>query len=165
MRDEVRQMDEKNILVGIFLLIMGFAMMAMTFVYFKTKKLNLSWLTFGAIYSIGLIILFTENLLKEYLHILPTDKFYSFFSLIILFIGIMLSFIFYAKKSDRYLIAGILLSVGIHFIPFNSIYTYVLSVGLIINASLIFIKKDFPIIRTLLIDALMKITLGLFLML
>lgn len=72
----------------------------------------------------------------------------------------MLSFILLANKGERYVIAGILFSVGIHFIPFNSIYTIILSVLVSLNAICSSIKKDSTIYMALMIDALLKTLMG-----
>lgn len=158
-------MEGNYALIGIFLFIIGIAMYSMTISYFKTRKLNISWMFFGVFYTLGLFLLFSDNPLKTYLQIGSTDKFYSIFSLIILFFGIMLSYIIYGKKGDKFIMAGVLFSVGVHFIPFNTIYTYILSVGLMINAVSIFIRKDTSIFKVLFVDATMKVSLGLFLIL
>lgn len=77
----------------------------------------------------------------------------------------MLSFIILANKGEKYVIAGILFSVGIHFLPFNSIYTIILSVLVSLNAIYTFIKKDSSIYVTLMIDALLKTLMGFVLLL
>lgn len=151
-------------LIGIFLFVIGFAMALMTLAYQKTKKLNLAWGCFGIFYTVGLLLLLTENPLKEVLQISSNHKFYNISSLFILFIGIMLSYVIGSKKGDRYIIAGVLFSVGLHFLPFHTIYTYVLSVGLMANAIVVFYKKDISIVKVLTIDALMKLSLGMLLM-
>lgn len=66
---------------------------------------------------------------------------------------------FVVKKGDKYIVGKILFSVVAHFIQFNTIYSYILSVALIANVILIFIKKDNSIFIILSIDAIIKITL------
>lgn len=156
-------MDKGYLLIGIFLLVIGFAMALMTVTYQNTKKLNLAWGCFGMFYTMGLLLLLTENPVKDALQISSNHKFYNISSLVILFIGIMLSYVIGSKKGDRYIIAGVLFSVGVHFLPFHTIYTYVLSVGLMANAIVVFYKEDSSILKVLTIDALMKLSLGMFL--
>lgn len=118
-------MNNGYLLIGIFLLVIGFAMALMTVAYQKTSKLNLAWGCFGMFYTVGLLLLLTDNPWKEALQISSNYKFYNISSLIILFIGIMLSYVIGSKKGDRYIIAGVLFSAGVHFLPFHTIYTYV----------------------------------------
>ena len=109
-------------------------------------------------------MLMTENPIKSYLGVSSDSNFYSIPSLIILIIGIMLSFVILSKKGERYVIAGILFSVGIHFLPFDSIYTIILSILVSLNAIYSFLKKDSSIYKTIIIDALLKIAMGIVLL-
>lgn len=151
----------QHLFIGLFLIIMGFAMMIMTVVYDKTNKLNLSWSCFGVLYTLGILLLFTNNPIKDQLHIVSTKQFFSITSLIILFIGIMLSYIIFSKKGERYIIAGVLFSVGVHFIPFDTMYTYILAIIIMVNAISVFFNKNRSIIQVCFIDAMLKIVLGI----
>lgn len=150
----------KEGLLGLFLIIMGLSMFLMCLVYYKTKKMGYAWMSFGFLYTLGILMLMTDNPIKSYLNVSSNSNFYSIPSLIILIIGIMLSFILLTNKGERYVIAGILFSVGIHFLPFNSIYTIILSVLVILNALYSSIKKDSTIYTAIMIDALLKILMG-----
>lgn len=88
---------------------------------------------------------------------------FSITSLIILFIGIMLSYIIFSKKGERYIIAGVLFSVGVHFIPFDTMYTYILAIIIMVNAISVFFNKNRSIIQVCCIDAMLKILLGVYL--
>lgn len=151
----------QHLFIGLFLIIMGFAMFTMTAVYDKTNRLNLSWSCFGVLYTLGILLLFTNNPIKDQLHIVSTKQFFSIASLVILFVGIMLSYIIFSKKGERYIIAGVLFSVGVHFIPFDSIYTYILAILIIVNAISVFFKETRSIIQVCAIDAMLKIVLGI----
>lgn len=155
----------KEGLLGLFLIIMGLSMLLMCLVYYKTKTMKYSWMAFGSLYTLGILLLMTNNPIKAYLNVSPNRGFYSIPSLIVLIIGIMLSFILLSKKGERYVISGILLSVGIHFLPFNSIYTIILSILVCINAIFSFIRKESSIYKTLLMDAFLKIAMGFVLLL
>lgn len=93
------------------------------------------------------------------------SHFYSIPSLIILIIGIILSFVLLTSKGEKYVISGILLCVGIHFLAFNSIYTIILSALVSLNAIYSFVKKDCSIYKILMIDALLKSFMGVLLLL
>ncbi len=150
----------KEGLLGLFLIIMGLSMFMMCSVYYKTRKMQYGWMTFGFFYTFGILMLMTDNPIKSYLKVSSNSNFYSIPSLIILIIGIMLSYILLSDKGEKYVIVGILFSVGVHFIPFTSIYTIVLSALVTLNALYSFIKKDSSVFKTLLIDALLKIVMG-----
>ena len=126
--------------------------------------MKFAWISFGVLYTLGILMLMTDNPIKLYLGVSSDSKFYSIPSLIILIIGIMLSFIILSKEGERYVIAGILFSVGIHFLPFNSIYTIILSILVSLNAIYSFLKKDSSIYKTIIIDALLKIGMGIVLL-
>lgn len=155
----------KEGLLGLFLIIMGLSMFLMCLVYYKSKKMGYAWMSFGFLYTFGILMLMTDNPIKSCLNVSSDSNFYSILSLMILIIGIMLSFILLANKGERYVIAGILFSVGIHFLPFNSIYTIILSVLVSLNAIYSFVKKDSSIFNTLMIDALLKTLMGFVLLL
>lgn len=157
-------MSQQHLLIGLFLIIMGFAMITMTIAYYKTHKLNLSWSCFGILYTLGLYLLFTNNPIKNQLNIASTNQFFSIASLVMLFVGIMLSYIIFSKKGERYIIAGVLFSVGVHFIPFDSIYTYILAILIMVNAISVFFKENRSIIHVCAIDAMLKILLGIYLL-
>ena len=148
-------MQGKEGVIGLFLIIMGISMFLMCLVYYKTSKMKYAWMAFGFLYTIGILMLMTNNPIKTYLNVSSNSRFYSIPSLIILMIGIMLSFILLSNKGEKYVISGILFSVGIHFIPFNSIYTMILSGLVSLNAIYSFVKKD-----SLLIDYLEKIIIN-----
>lgn len=154
----------KEGLLGLFLIIMGLSMLLMCFVYYKTKVMKYSWIAFGFLYTLGIFMLMTDNFIKAYLHVSSNSNFYSVSSLIVLIIGIMLSFVLFSKKGEKYIIASILLSVGIHFLPFNSVWTIILSILVSLNAIYPFIKKDSSIYTTIIIDALLKATMGIVLL-
>ncbi len=154
----------KEGLLGLFLIVMGLSMFLMCLVYYKVKKMKFAWISFGVIYTLGILMLMTENPIKSYLGVSSDSNFYSIPSLIILIIGIMLSFVILSKKGERYVIAGILFSVGIHFLPFDSIYTIILSILVSLNAIYSFLKKDSSIYKTIIIDALLKIAMGIVLL-
>ena len=151
----------KEGLLGLFLIIMGLSMFLMCSVYYKTRKMQYAWMTFGFLYTFGILMLMTDNPIKSYLNVSSNSNFYSIPSLIILIIGIMLSYILLGNKGEKYVIVGILFSVGIHFLPFNSIYTIILSILVTLNAIYYFVKKDSSVYITLLIDALLKIVMGI----
>lgn len=153
-------MHGKEVLLGLFLIIMGLSMFLMCWVYQKTRKMRYAWMSFGFLYTLGILLLMTDNPIKSYLHVPSDGNFYSIPSIIILIIGIMLSFILLSKKGEGYVIDGILFSVGIHFLPFNSIYAIVLSVLVCINAIYFYLKTEQSIDRTLIIDAFLKIIMG-----
>lgn len=153
-------MHEKEVLLGLFLIIMGLSMFLMCLVYQKTRKMKYAWMSFGFLYTLGILLLMTNNPIKSYLQIPLDGSFYSIPSIIILIIGIMLSFILLSKKGEVYVIDGILFSVGIHFLPFNSIYAVILSILVCINAIYSYLKAEQSIDRTLIIDALLKGIMG-----
>lgn len=157
-------MQGKEGLLGLFLIIMGLSMFLMCFVYYESKKMKYAWMSFGALYTLGILLLMTDNPIKSYLNVSSNSKFYSIPSLIILFIGVMLSFVLLSNKGEKYVISGILLTVGIHFLPFHSIYTMILSTLVIVNALYSFIKKDRSIYKGLVIDALSKTFMGFLLL-
>lgn len=68
------------------------------------------------------------------------------------------------NKGEKYVIVGILFSVVIHFLPFNLIYTIILSVPVTLNTVYSFVKKDSSVYKTLLIDALLKMVMGIVLL-
>ena len=154
----------KEGLLGLFLIIMGLSMFLMCSVYYKTRKMQYAWMAFGFLYTFGILMLMTDNPIKSYLNVSSNSNFYSIPSLIILIIGIMLSYILLGNKGEKCVIVGILFSVGIHFLPFNSIYTIILSVLVTLNAVYSFVKKDSSVYKTLLIDALLKIVMGIVLL-
>lgn len=156
-------MQGKEGLLGLFLIIMGLSMFLMCFVYYKSKEMKYAWMSFGALYTLGILLLMTDNPIKSYLNVSSNSKFYSIPSLIILFIGVMLSFVLLSNKGEKYVISGILLTVGIHFLPFHSIYTMILSTLVIVNALYSFVNKDRSIYKGLVIDALSKTFMGLLL--
>lgn len=153
-------MQGKEGLLGLFLIIMGLSMFLMCFVYYKSKKMKYAWMSFGILYTLGILLLMTDNPIKSYLNVSSNSKFYSIPSLIILIIGVMLSFVLLSNKGEKYVISGILLTVGIHFLPFNSIYTMILSALVSLNALYSFVKKDSSIFMVLVIDALLKNCMG-----
>ncbi len=153
-------MHGKEVLLGLFLIIMGLSMFLMYLVYQKTREMKYAWMSFGFLYTLGILMLMTDNPIKSYLQISSDGNFYSIPSIIILIIGIMLSFILLSKKGDEYVIDGILFSVGIHFLPFNSIYAVILSITVCINAIYSYFKTEQSIDKTLVIDALLKIIMG-----
>lgn len=153
-------MQGKEGLLGLFLIIMGLSMFLMCFVYYKSKKMKYAWMSFGALYTLGILLLMTDNPIKSYLNVSSNSKFYSIPSLIILIIGVMLSFVLLSNKGEKYVISGILLTVGIHFLSFHSIYTMILSALVIVNALYSFVKKDCSIYKGLVIDALSKTFMG-----
>lgn len=153
-------MHGKEVLLGLFLIIMGLSMFLMCLVYQKTRKMKYAWMSFGFLYTLGILLLMTNNPIKSYLQIPLDGSFYSIPSIIILIIGIMLSFILLSKKGEVYVIDGILFSVGIHFLPFNSIYAVILSILVCINAIYSYLKAEQSIDRTLIIDALLKGIMG-----
>ena len=102
-----------------------------------------------SLYTLGILMLMTNNPIKTYLNVSSNSRFCSIPSLIILMIGIMLSFILLSNKGEKYVISGILFSVGIHFILFNSIYTTILSGLVSLNAIYSFVKKIVQFIRCL----------------
>lgn len=67
----------EHILIGIFLLIIGIAMAFMALVYFKTRKMSKSWSIFSILYTIRLLVLFTNNPIKDSLKITSIDNVYS----------------------------------------------------------------------------------------
>ena len=131
----------KEGLLGLFLIIMGLSMFLMCLVYYKTRKMEYAWMSFGFLYTFGILMLMTDNPIKSYLNVSSNSSFYSIPSLIILIIGIMLSFVLLGNKGERYVIDGILLSVGVQFLPFNSIYTFILSFLVSLNAIYSFSKR------------------------
>lgn len=153
-------MHGKEVLLGLFLIIMGLSMFLMCLVYQKTRKMKYAWMSFGFLYTLGILMLMTDNPIKSYLQISSDGSFYSIPSIIILIIGIMLSFILLSKKGEEYVIDGILLSVGIHFLPFNSIYATILSITVCMNAVYSYFKTGQSIDKTIVIDALLKIVMG-----
>lgn len=150
----------KEVLLGLFLIIMGLSMFLMCLVYQKTRKMKYAWMSFGFLYTLGILLLMTDNPLKSYLQVPSNGNFYSIPSIIILIIGIMLSYILLSKKGEEYVIDGILFSVGIHFLPFNSIYAVILSALICINAIYSYLKTEQSVDRTLIIDALLKVIMG-----
>lgn len=153
-------MHGKEVLLGLFLIIMGLSMFLMCLVYQKTRKMKYAWMSFGFLYTLGIFLLMSDNPIKSYLQVPSDGSFYSITSIIILIIGIMLSFISLSKKGEEYVIDGILFSVGMHFLPFNSIYALILSIVVCINAVYFYFKKEQSIDKTLVIDALLKIVMG-----
>lgn len=143
---------------------MGLSMFLMCLVYYKTGKMKYAWMSFGFLYTLGILMLMTDNPIKSYLNVSSNSRFYSILSLIILIIGIMLSFVLLASKGEKYVISGILLSVGIHFLPFNLIYTIILSALVSLNAIYSFVKKDCFFYKILMIDALLKSFMGVLLL-
>lgn len=153
-------------LLGIFLLTMGVGMLAMGFTLKKTNNVSLSWMVFGIIYTVGIIGVLGNSHLKSWLNISEQGKsLFSIYSIIILAAGIMLSFVFGSKKGERTIILGILFTVGIHFLPFNNEFTYILAAGVAANSAIAFWKTQTSIYVTIGIDALLKITMGVFLFL
>lgn len=150
----------KEGLLGLFLIIMGLSMFLMCLVYYKTRKMEYAWMSFGFLYTFGILMLMTDNPIKSYLNVSSNSSFYSIPSLIILIIGIMLSFVLLGNKGEKYVIDGILFSVGVHFLPFNSIYTFILSFLVSLNAIYSFFKKDSSIYIALTIDASLKTIMG-----
>lgn len=153
-------MHGKEVLLGLFLIIMGLSMFLMCLVYQKTRKMKYAWMSFGFLYTLGILLLMTDNPLKSYLQLPSNGNFYSIPSIIILIIGIMLSFILLSKKGEEYVIDGILFSVGIHFLPFNSLYAVILSVLICINTIYSYLKIEQSIDRTLIMNALLKVIMG-----
>lgn len=83
-------------------------------------------------------------------------------SLIILIIGIILSYILLGNKGEKYVIVGILFSVVIHFLPFNLYYYFKCSSHF--EYGIFFCQKDSSVYKTLLIDALLKMVMGIVLL-
>ena len=151
----------KEGLLGLFLIIMGLSMFLMCSVYYKTRKMQYAWMTFGFLYTFGILMLMTDNPIKSYLNVSSNSNLETIPSLIIVIIRIMRSYILLGPICIEYVIVGILFSVGIHFLPFNSIYTIILSILVTLNAIYSFVKKDSSVYITLLIDALLKIVMGI----
>lgn len=157
-------MHGKEVLLGLFLIIMSLSMFLMCLVYQKTRQIKYAWMSFGFLYSLGIVMLLTNNPIKSYLRVPIDSGFYSVLSVIILIVGIMLSFILLSKKGEEYVINGILFSVGIHFLPFHSIYAIILSILVCVNVIYSYVNIDRSIYKTLFVDALLKIIMGLVLL-
>lgn len=151
-------------LVGLFLLVISLAMGSFALAYRKTKKLNLAWLCFGIPYAIGIFGILGNSSLKVKLGIDPTTVFFNYWSLILLASGIILAFVFLAQHSERSLILGVLTAVALHFLPFNSLYTYVLTICLVVNCFLGFSDPKLSIDRIVGVDAGLKGLLGVVLL-
>lgn len=151
----------KTCILGVFLLIMGLAMGIFAHTYKKNKNINKAWAYFGCIYTIGVILI---NLViinssgKENKIAIPL------LSIVILVIGISLSYITLYKKGEEYVIGGILLTTGIHFLPFQSTVSIILSVFIIGNCILYFSNKNISINRLLMNDVWIKCIIGLILL-
>ena len=59
----------KEGLLGLFLIIMGLSMFLMCSVYYKTRKMQYAWMTFGFLYTFGILMLMTDNPIKSYLNV------------------------------------------------------------------------------------------------
>lgn len=153
-------------IVGLFLIVIGLAMIAFDFTYYKTKNLNFSWISFGILYMFGILGVLNNNSLKESLNVATGKSFFSIWSIIILAIGIIASYFYFqilSNKGDKKLIIGILTAVALHFIPFFSVYAYILSAALLINCFISFNKDKISIYSTVAIDAGIKIIIGILL--
>lgn len=152
--------------VGLFLIVIGLGMIAFDFTYYKTKNLNGSWISFGILYMIGILGVLNNDALKQALHVDTGKSLFSIWSIIILAVGIAAAYFYFqilSNKGDKKLIIGILTAVAIHFIPFFSVYAYILSAALLINCFISFKKEAISIYSTVAIDAGIKMLMGLLL--
>ena len=154
-----------NALIGLFLLVMGLGMGIMGFTLNKTQNTNKAWFAFGIFYTIGIVGILGNPFLKNWLQIPSSGKsFLPLSSIIILIIGIILSFVLGRKKDSRFVILGILFSVGLHFLPFNTLYTYLLAIGTITNSVVAIVKPQISIYKSITIDACLKAGMGIVLL-
>ena len=137
------------------------ALMGITF--HRTNKMNLSWMVFGVVYSIGIFGVLGNAALKNRLNIPQGTSYFSPISIIILAIGIALSFVLLGAKGEQYVILGILFTVGVHFIPLNTIYTYILAMLVCLNAIAPLLFKKITIYQSISVDSIIKILMGLLL--
>lgn len=154
-------------IVGLFLIIIGLAMITFDFTYFKTKNLNLSWISFGFLYMVGILGVLNNDSLKDFFNVTTGKSLFSSWSIIILAVGIASSYFYFSilsNRGDKKLIIGILTAVAIHFIPFFSIYAYILSAALLLNCFISFNNDNISIYSTVAIDAGIKISIGLLLL-
>lgn len=65
----------KEGLLGLFLIIMGLSMFLMCLVYYKTRKMGYAWMSFGLLYTFGILMLMTDNPIKSYLNVSLNSNF------------------------------------------------------------------------------------------
>lgn len=150
-------------LIGLFLITMGLAMLGMGVIYKKTKNLNLSWIFFGIIYIFGIFGVLKNSSLMAMFHVSNNKSVISLFSLLILGIGIMISYIFFGKN-ERKLILSILLVVGIHLIPLKNLIAFFIFIMISINALIGFWKKNKDVTFFIFSDSFIKICSGIILL-
>lgn len=68
--------QDKKILIGLFLIIMGLSMFLMCLVYYKTGKMKYAWMAFGFLYTLGILLLMTNNPIKANLNISSSSIFF-----------------------------------------------------------------------------------------
>lgn len=152
----------KTGILGIFLLIMGIAMWSFAHTYKISKNVNRAWVYFGSIYAIGIILINLADIIN------PSGKVdkiaIPLLSIIIMMIGISLSYIILERRGKELVIGGILLTIGIHFLPFNSIISMLLSILITGNCILYFSNKNISVNRLLMNDVWIKCIIGLILL-
>lgn len=141
---------------------MGLAMLVMGIIYKKTKKLQIAWIGLGVVYSIGIFGVLTNSALLDMFSISKGTSFISPIALIILGVGIMLSYIIFGKDEQK-TILSVLIVVGIHFLPFISYVTYLLAPIVIGNALLGFYLKKVEVSTFVFTNALIKFLAGIML--
>lgn len=145
-------------LIGLFLIVMGIAMFGMGIVYQTTSNLGYSWGIFGFIYSFGLFGVLFNSTIQTLLNAKITN--FPIVSIMILALGIILSYVLFAKRGGRYVILSILFVVGIHFLPFNSIVSSILAVLICLNALVGFYLKKAEIATFIFSDGVLKVITG-----
>lgn len=149
-----------NVLLGLFLMAMGVAMAAMTITYRKTENMQTAWAVFGALYTVGIFATLGNSALKNWLQIETGKSFFSLWSIVILAVGISLALFVGAKKDERTAILGVLLAVGVHFLPFGAWPAYLLAGLCTASAVVGLLNSKISIYKLLTADAMIKFAVG-----
>ena len=155
-------MNKQTRLVGLFLTSISFAMFIMGIVYATTKNMNYGWIGFGAIYTGAILGILVNKKLKVKLKI-TDSKIFRKSSIIILALGLILSFAIGSNFGEREMILGVLATVGLHFIPFPFKSAFMLAFLVILNSVLGFFLTSIPIVILIFSDGIIKLIVGIYL--
>lgn len=147
-------------LVGIFLMGVSVSMFLFGLIYLYWANLNYAWIGFGIVYACSLFGILSNKKLKKKLGVERNSRIIKPASIVILVIGLILSFAIAANYGERYLILGVLITVGLHFLPFGAKYALALSFLAIVNGMLGVFLLALPVWIFIFIDGAIKLFIG-----
>lgn len=147
-------------LVGIFLMGVSIALFLFGLIYLYRANLNYAWIGFGIVYACSVFGILGNKKLKKKLGVERDSRIIKPASIVILAIGLILSFAIAANYGERYLILGVLITVGLHFLPFGARYALALCILAIANGMLGIFLPVLPVWIFVFIDGAIKLFIG-----